>query len=194
MTKEKLYRCRYCRQRVKLSELRITMPYVCKGCISEHYEANKDKLLRRAKTDVKRKERARLRKKKESLMTLSDWLKIAQAHFNRYIRERDKDKPCISCGEYRKTNDAGHYFSVGNYPALRFNEKNCHLQCVYCNRHLHGNLTEYEPRLRALIGDKEMERLYNERNKPKHYTIPEVKFLIETYKQKLKDLKEQNKK
>ncbi len=189
MDKEKLYQCKYCKQRVSLSELRITMPYVCKDCIFTHFEVNKDKVLQRAKSDVKRKEKALKEKKKESLMTLSDWLKIAQVHFNRYIRERDKNKPCISCGEFRKTNDAGHYFSVGLYPNLRFNEDNCHRQCVFCNRHLHGNESEYSLNLPNRIGKENFEKLVSERNKPKHYTIPEVKFLIETYKQKLKDLK-----
>ena len=33
---------------------------------------------------------------KKELLSLSDWLKLAQQVFNKYIRERDKNKPCIS--------------------------------------------------------------------------------------------------
>ena len=52
--------------------------------------------------------------------------------FHKFIRERDKDKPCISCGQYT-TLQAGHFYSGGHYSALRFDEDNVHGQCLRCN-------------------------------------------------------------
>ncbi len=47
-------------------------------------------------------------------------IKQAEKVFNAYIRMRDKDKGCISCG--KPIDHAGHYFSAGHYSGLRFVE------------------------------------------------------------------------
>lgn len=126
----------------------------------------------------------------EKLETHSDWLRKLQKVFNAYIRERDKNKPCISCNKPLVGKiDAGHCYSVGAYPNLRFNEDNVHGQCVHCNQHKHGNIHEYMSNLPKKIGQKAFERLQSERSKPLKLTIPEIKELIESYKQKVKTLK-----
>jgi hypothetical protein len=125
----------------------------------------------------------------EKLETHSDWLKKLQKVFNTYIRHRDKDKQCISCKtplNGRKF-DAGHCYSVGAYPNLRFNEDNVHGQCVHCNQHKHGNIHEYMSNLPIVIGDVAFEKLQEKRNDPLKITIPEIKELIEFYKQKVKN-------
>lgn len=127
---------------------------------------------------------------KENTQTQSDCVRIAQQVFNKYVRLRDQNQPCISCdGELRGKYDAGHYFSCGNYPALRFNEFNVFGQCVQCNQHKHGNLQEYRIRLENRIGIEMLEDLYQKRELPIKYSIPELKELIQLYKQKIKDLK-----
>lgn len=123
---------------------------------------------------------------KEKLKTKSDYVKELQKEVNYFIRQRDKDKPCISCGKpLIKKFDAGHYRSAGGNPELRFEELNIHGQCVYCNQHLHGNLIDYRIRLIERIGVEKVEWLEN-KHEPKHYTIPELKELIKDYKQKNK--------
>ena len=125
----------------------------------------------------------------EKLETHSDWLKKLQKVFNTYIRYRDKDKRCISCKtplNGRKF-DAGHCYSVGAYPNLRFNEDNVHGQCVHCNQHKHGNIHEYMSNLPIVIGDVAFEKLQEKRNDTLKLTIPEIKELIEFYKQKVKN-------
>ena len=84
---------------------------------------------------------------------------IAVRHFHQFIRNRDKDQPCISCGSY-STLQAGHFYSGGNYPPLRFKEDNVHGQCKKCNYFLSGNLTEYEKNLRYKIGDDCLAKLH----------------------------------
>ena len=87
----------------------------------------------------------------------SDLLSLAQSMFNRYIRERDADLPCISCGERGNVEyHAGHFISTGAAPELRFNEWNCHKQCARCNVSLHGNQREYDKRLRKRIGEEKV--------------------------------------
>lgn len=166
------------------------MPYVCRACIPLYFEENKEKVLKKAASDVRKKERQRLNKKKEELMTLSDWLKIAQTHFNAFIRERDKGLCCIACQKPIKGMvHAGHYFSVGAFPELRFDEDNVHSSCNQCNTYFAGNLIEYGENLPKKIGTERYEALKARRNIPKQYTIPEIKELIELYKKKLRDLK-----
>jgi len=90
--------------------------------------------------------------------TVPQLIKIAARHFHKFIRERDKDKPCVSCGEW-KTLEAGHFYSGGHYPELRFNEFNVHGQCKRCNGHLHGNLNEYRKSLLERIGEDRLKVL-----------------------------------
>ena len=102
-----------------------------------------DLLLEREKKAEEKKFRAETRRRKEAIMTVSDWTKKVQVKFNAYIRERDKGLPCISCSrmDHEITElgrpggnwDAGHYRSRGASPELRFEPLNCHRQCKSCN-------------------------------------------------------------
>ena len=78
--------------------------------------------------------------------------------FHKFIRERDKDKPCISCGQYT-TLQAGHFYSGGHYSALRFDEVNVHGQCLRCNYFLSGNLNNYRINLEKKIGTERLKQL-----------------------------------
>ena len=128
---------------------------------------------------------------KEKLMTKKDYLNILQKVFNTYIRIRDKGKPCISCDKFLKPNDinAGHFYSVGAYANLRFNELNVHNQCIECNLYKHGNVLEYSLRLPNRIGIDNYNLLQENRNTPLKIDIEEVKELIKIYKEKTKQLK-----
>jgi len=110
--------------------------------------------LQRAKA-----ERKQTREWRKANMTRGDLLKKAQTEFNRFIRLRDNDKPCISCG-VTETGvdgkggrfDCSHYRSVGSAPELRFEESNAHKACKKCNQYLSGNIVEYRAGLIVRIG------------------------------------------
>jgi len=125
---------------------------------------------------------------KEKLLTKKDYLNILQKVFNTYIRMRDKGKPCISCDKFLKDNDvnASHFYSVGSYPNLRFNELNVHSSCIECNMYKSGNLIEYSLRLPNRIGLDNFNKLKEDKNKLSKITINEVKDLIKVYKVKAK--------
>ena len=85
------------------------------------------------------------RDKKEKLKTRGQWVKEAQAAFNKYIRIRDTEHGCISCGKSRyeieaaqgwKVGgcwDAGHFIPRAVKQQLKFNTYGCHKQCKSCN-------------------------------------------------------------
>jgi len=77
--------------------------------------------IKDARKKQKQKEKKADKVVKDKLMTKGDWLNLAQKVFNSYVRLRDKDLPCISCGKWSNRFDAGHYMSAGNHSYLRFN-------------------------------------------------------------------------
>ena len=126
------------------------------------------------------------KERKENLKTNSDYVRELQIVFNKFIRLRDKNEGCISCEKPLNTKfDAGHFYSTGSYPELRFNDFG---QCVFCNQHKHGNLIEYGERLHTRIGLVKILRLKELINIPKKYTIEELKGLKVMYRLKIKQL------
>lgn len=141
-------------------------------------------------------ERAQFKERKEKLKRIPDLIKEAQTAFNAFIRERDRDQPCICCGR-TGTNvdglhahgwDAGHYRSTGSASHLRFNEDNCHRQLVYCNRHGAGRAVDYRIGLVARIGLQRVEAL-EASNEPRKWERDELIAIRAQYAEKLKSLK-----
>jgi len=132
----------------------------------------------------------KITKMREDLKNHSWWTQKLQAVFNEFVRTRDKDLPCISCGTTNKVQyHAGHFFSVGGYPGLRFHEDNVHKQCGQnCNKEKHGNLIEYQKELVKKIGQEKFDWLYANRHKEAKLSIPEMKEKIAHYKKQIKEL------
>ncbi len=175
--------CRVCE--TKFTPFRSTQA-VCNYHCANLYA----KELNEKKTQKEWKQRKA--KMKSDLMSLSDWLKIAQKHFNHYIRLRDKGNNCISCGKQFFKDEivhASHYKPAGTCYNVRFNEDNVWLSCVKCNTHLSGNGIEYRKRLVEKIGIERVEEVEKLSIITRKFTIPEVKEIIETYKSKIKILK-----
>jgi hypothetical protein len=104
-------------------------------------------------------------------------MKEAQAAFNAWIRVRDEDLPCISCGTTEAGQwHAGHYRTTAAAPELRFDENNCHKQCAQCNNYKSGNISEYRPNLIDRIGQEELDKLEGP-HEPKRYTIEDLKVI-----------------
>jgi len=132
----------------------------------------------------------RLKERKASIKTLSDFRRELQVLVNKYVRLRDRNKPCISCGKKLKAKfDAGHFFSVGSYPSLRFDyEKNIHGQCVHCNQHLRGNIHNYRINLIKRIGLCNFIELEKRSQETRHFMKHEIIELIEHMKIELKKI------
>ena len=159
-----------------------TTQKVCSTKCAIEYANNK------IKSEAKKRARAERKKFYEENMTLSDWKKKLQIVFNKYIRLRDREKGCISCGtplQNRKF-DAGHFFPT-TYEGIRFNEDNVHGQCVPCNREKHGNIHEYRKRITQRISKDELQWLDDNRYIKLKLSKIELKELVEKYKKKIKD-------
>jgi hypothetical protein len=129
----------------------------------------------------------------DKLKSRSDYFNELQTVVNKFIRLRDKDEPCISCGRFHSGQwHAGHYRSRGACPELRFNEDNIHKQCAPCNTHKSGNQAEYRIRLIQKIGLARVEWLERQDHTPLKATFPDVESIkaeIKRYKVKCKELK-----
>ena len=143
-------------------------------------ELAKNKRIKTVKKEVK--------EAKLKLKSRSDWLKDTQVTFNKYIRLRDQDDGCISCGSKSAfAYHAGHYRSIGSAGHLRFNEHNCHRQCSACNTHLSGNLIRYRSGLIRKIGIHAVEALESDNDTIK-IGIEEIKVLKKHFSDKIKVL------
>jgi len=142
-----------------------------------------------AEVTAKRKAKETRRNLKEFNQQDKSWLmKEAQKWFNKYIRERDKDLPCISCKhDGSRQRHASHYRPVGRNSKHRFNEMNVHSACSICNSHLSGNLVPYREELVKMYGIDKIKELECD-NEPYSYSISELKSIICKYKSKSKDI------
>lgn len=141
----------------------------------------------------KKHERETTRARKERIKTIPELIREAQTAFNAYIRARDKDKPCICCGQALGVGevgggfDAGHYRSTGSASHLRFHPDNCHAQRKVCNRYGAGRAVDYRMGLIQRIGLARVEALEYD-NTPHKWTAEELRAIKQTYKNKLKEL------
>lgn len=112
--------------------------------------------------------------------------------FSLYIRQRgaiDGYNLCVTCGKrfLIKELQCGHYVSRGIL-ATRFDEKNCHPQCMRCNVFLKGNYTEYALYLIRQYGVGFLEELDQKKRQSVKFSQADYKEKIEYYKNKLINL------
>jgi hypothetical protein len=168
-------RCKNCKE--KFEPIRFNQKYCLKDeCLRVFVAETKEKQWKQTKTRMK-----------NDLKTTSDWLKEAQAVFNKYIRERDKGLNCISCNKPPLKKNCGHYYSQGGHSNVRFDEDNCHLQCEHCNTYLSGNLLNYQIGIEKRIGAEKLIELQGRAHLEKKWSVDELKEIIKTYKQKIKN-------
>ena len=81
---------------------------------------------------------------KEKVKTLSDYQNELQKEINKIVRLLDRSHNCMSSGRPTSTPNAGHVFSRGAFPSIRFNLHNIWLQSVHDNVHLSGNFNGFK--------------------------------------------------
>lgn len=87
-------------------------------------------------------------------------LKNTKTQVHAYIRNRDKGKPCISCGaKWNDTFQCGHHYKSETFETLRFNLDNLNGQCRRCNLHLEGAFDNYALNLPKRIGKERYDNL-----------------------------------
>lgn len=147
------------------------------------------------KLELRRAERAELKEMAIRLKTLGDYKKDLQVEVNKLVRLIDESCSCISCNSFTGKVNAGHYYSVGSRPNLRFNLMNIYLQCEHCNSYMSGNLIEYRENLVNLVGEAHVDYLsdlkviYKDLKLMEH----EVKDAIKVAKEAVKEITKANK-
>jgi hypothetical protein len=148
------------------------------------------KVKQKAEAKQAKLERSLDRQRRDSIKTRQEWAREAQVAFNRWVRLRDINQPCISCGRHHRGQyHAGHYRSTAAAPELRFEPLNVHKQCAPCNNHKSGNIVEYRIRLIEKIGLAQVEWLEG-KHEPKHYTVEELKDIKREYSRLARELEE----
>jgi hypothetical protein len=139
-------------------------------------------------------DRKKTREKLDAMRTKPQLVKVAQTAFNAFVRARDADKPCISCGKSPSTEtnqtDAGHFRSVGSAPHMRFVEDNIHGQCKHCNQYLAGNVLAYRKGLIERIGLARVEQIESDQTVRK-YTKEALQEIARHYNAETRRLKKE---
>ena len=176
-------RCKFCKKKLEEKDLIILGIYkIHKDC----YDGFIDHTIKKVKEKRKKVEIDFEKVKKENKK--SGAKKTAWSWFSKFIRERDKNNPCISCGKVRSSYHCGHYIPKSRGEQFYFNEKNCHKQCVYCNLFLSGNLAKYRLGLIKKIGLKEVEEIEKLPPITDKRSAEFYKDLAKEYRLKLKNL------
>lgn len=118
-------------------------------------------------------------------------MKQADKWFSLYVRLRDSDEngigACITCGrrKHYKLMDCGHYIKR-QFKSCRFNERNCNLQCKYCNAFLQGDNEEYAKAIEKKWGKSALQMLHvkylTDKRTPTKYYDFELQAIAEHYK------------
>jgi hypothetical protein len=132
------------------------------------------------------KSRRETKRKLEKFKTVTEWASEAQQWVNKYARLRDRLDGCISCDKppnWHGQWHGSHFRSTKAASAVRFNLWNIHKGCSVCNKWLSGNLSEYEPRLIAKIGQEKVDWLRSQ-NQTVTYSVEYLKRLKGVFKKK----------
>lgn len=174
--KRKAKICKQCgKEYSPMNSLQVVCSYLCSLKFNSEKEVNK-----------------RIKEYKVSSQKLSELEAIARKIFQAYIRKRDENLPCISCGKTNATQwDGSHYYKAEIWSGLIFDEMNCNKSCSYCNKELHGNLIEYRKGLIKKYGELAVEGFEEQADQHRQFKYTREMYLeiIKTYKQKIKDFK-----
>jgi hypothetical protein len=187
--KIKAKKCRSCKTDfIPSRPLQVACGPRCALSLAKEKEAKKIEKARKEELKVWNKE---YKERKEKDKKLSEYEHDARVVFQRWIRRRDRDQPCISCGR-RNTDswDGGHYLDAGLYSGLIFHEDNVHKQCSRpCNKDYHGNKVNYRIGLVKRIGEARVKWLEENKDRVRNYKYTKDE-LIQIKKEYQKRLKE----
>lgn len=85
---------------------------------------------------IERKEKEKVKKEKiktKKAFSRSKLIAECDRLASMYVRERDRGKPCITCGSAWKENYQNWHFQSRRHLNVRWFEKNMNLQCPKCN-------------------------------------------------------------
>ena len=171
-------KCKVCKSEFKpFKSIQVVCSHQCAAVLGKEKAAKKEA----------KEWRERRRKLSEGLETRTQKINKVRKVFQQWVRLRDKNKPCISCGTLTAQQwDAGHYLKAELYTGLIFTENNCFAQCSRCNQHGGGMQAEYRIGLVERIGEERVKALETKKDALRSYTWSDYE--LANIKQKYTDL------
>lgn len=167
---------------------------LCDSCLYDFYTTDErgKVIFEKRKLKVKQtKDKAFKDDLRQKLKTLSDYEAEAKKVFQKWVRLRDIELDCISCGTQNpKLWHGGHFKKAEIYSGLIFDERNVHKQCSRCNVFLNGNEGEYRIGLVNRYGKEYVEQLESDSiiKRNYKYTKDELIQIKNLYNGKIKDI------
>ena len=146
------------------------------------------KVERNVKKTIKQKNK----EQRENLKSIARLIQETRVPFQKWIRLRDANEACISCGTTTaKIWHSGHFKKAELYTGLIFNEVNVNKQCEKCNTFLAGNESEYREGLVKKYGDEKVKILEESADHLRQYkhSREELKEIKTKYQKKLREWK-----
>lgn len=106
---------------------------LCSDCYRKWYLLNTENGNDRIKKAIEKAQQPKLELEKAFSGGLIDYKKKLQIKINQIVRFIDRSEPCLAKGIYSKQFHAGHVFSRGSNPTIRFNLHNIHRQSAQSN-------------------------------------------------------------
>lgn len=171
---------------------------LCDSCLYDFYTTDErgKVIFEKRKLKVKQtKDKAFKSDLRQKLKTLSDYEAEAKKVFQKWVRLRDIELDCISCGTQNpKLWHGGHFKKAEIYSGLIFDERNVHKQCSRCNVFLNGNEGEYRIGLVNRYGKEYVEQLEADSviKRNYKYTKQELTDIKNFYSEKIKAIERTN--
>ena len=169
---------------------------LCPSCLWEWMCKNENgkvwretQFIPRVKKLTEKENKKKLKEERESLKSIARLIQESRVPFQKWIRLRDANEPCISCGTVTaKIWHAGHYKKAELFTGLIFNETNVNKQCERCNTFLGGNDSDYRVGLEKKYGEKIVKQLEESADFLRQYkfTREELKEIKSKYQKKLR--------
>ena len=154
LPKPKKPQCAICKKVFnKINELHQVCSVPCSEVFAKKNTARLEKESKKLAKAAKILQNKKDRRDRIELRSIGGWEKILQVEVNWIVRNIDKGYPCICHpNRYQFKPNAGHYFSRGSWPSLKFNFHNIHLQSVGSNQHKGGEPILFRRGLEARYG------------------------------------------
>ena len=149
-----------------------------------------DQFLPRLRKQIRKNRREDQARQRNKLKSIRQLINEARVPFQRWIRFRDANDACISCGTRdSELWDAGHYLKAEIYTGLIFDEVNVNKQCRKCNTFLGGNESGYRMGLVKKYGEDAVRYLEESADalRVHRYGREELIEIKKQYQKKLRD-------
>jgi predicted DNA-binding protein YlxM (UPF0122 family) len=179
--KPKQKRCKECGE---YFDIMRPLQFLCKPACAIAYT--------RKQAEKKEQKDWKERKKvlKENTKKKPEYEHDLEVEVNHIVRLIDKGHECISSGRSKYIPNAGHYFSVGSSPSIRFNLLNIFNQSVSDNMYKGGQPREFMEGIKKTFGEEvanevaQLKATYPEIK----LSIPEIRETIKVARQCVRDL------